>query len=723
MKRILPTLFTLFLLISTLVISNTTFGQTTSQQDDQSAEVDDQSADADDTAPVSRVARLSFVDGDVSFLRAGVTEWAPAVENLPLLAGDQIFTGPGARAEIQLARDNYIRLSESTELTITDLSDSAAQFEITEGTAIIRIERLATVFHRFEVDTPNSAVLVKQDGLFRVEVRGEKDSELIVRRGEAEVSTEEGAFRVRDGHKLLIDTATAGRLELAVDNSPDDWDRWSYDRDTTIAKTSADLAPDYVTSYETDNSDLYGVSDLSSYGTWTNYSSYGQCWIPRVGADWAPYRSGQWLWIPATGWTWLSSEPWGWAPYHYGRWSQLSGIGWAWIPGFGSSYRGYGHRDYHWRPALVHFFNSPTPRGNYVGWYPLAPGQRWRRHDQRPNDDHAHLGLPSPRDGWRRPGDGRLGIRPPQVHNGITILPADGFGRGNRSGVRPSAPSRELSDWISKGARSGLPEMRPSPIAAAPELSENDRRRSRRIAVPSNEIIRRPVVTRNPKPDATAQIGAPRERRVILPRKPEADTQSPALRERGSDRSFDRRPKPPAASADSQAGADSDGGRRSPKVRVTLPAPSEKTDGDGSARERRRAHDGTSVSENPSSKPDAGNNAAKEAAKEERRRARQEQPPAPKPRESNAPADQQRDGDARSRERRPPAPDVKPREDARERSRADDSSRSHDRSAPAPRVEPKQERPNTNDQARQERHQEKQQRQERQQQPEQRKKP
>ena len=126
--------------------------------------------------------------------------------------------------------------------------------------------------------------------------------------------------------------------------------------------------------------------------------------------------------------------------------------------------------------------------------------------------------------------------------------------------MRPVAPTRELSDWINKGARSGLPEMRPSPVAAAPELADNDRRRSRRIAVPANEIIRRPVVTRNPKTDASAQLGAPRERRMISPRKPEGGTQGPELRERGSERGLDRRPKPATPSADPQPDADSGGG-------------------------------------------------------------------------------------------------------------------------------------------------------------------
>ncbi|HSE35925.1 MAG TPA: DUF6600 domain-containing protein [Blastocatellia bacterium] len=703
MKRTLPTLLALSLLLSSLFTFGTTFAQTSPLPDDQSADLD-----VDDAAPVSRVARLSFVDGDVSFLRAGVTEWAPGVENLPLLEGDQIYTGAGARAEIQFARGNYIRLSEKTELTITDLSDTAAQLEIPEGTAIIRLERLATVFQRFEVDTPNSAVLVLQDGLYRVEVGGEMNSEFIVRRGEAEVSTEEGSFKVREGHKLLVDTATTGRIELAIDTSTDDWDQWSSDRDTTIARADSDPAPDYVATYETANNDFYGVSDLSSYGTWTNYSSYGQCWIPRVGSDWAPYRSGQWLWIPAAGWTWLSSEPWGWAPYHYGRWSYLSGLGWAWIPGFGSGYRGYGYRDYRWRPALVYFFNCPTPRGHYVGWYPLAPGERWLRHDRRSGVDRARVRFPRK---LPRLDDGRSGTRASELHHGMTILPAEGFARKNRSGVRPAAPTRELSDLISKDVRSGLPDIKPSPVAAAPEFAENDRRRSRRIAVPANEVIRRPVVTRNPKVDAPSGTAVARERRVISPRKTEIDTQGPILRQRGSERGFERRAKPTTESADSTA-PDPAPDRQSRKPRIQLPSPSEKGNSDGAAGARRHTREGgTAV--------DSGSN---NSAKEERRRPSQEQSQEPKQKESFPSTGPRRD-EARPREKRPPTIDSKPREDAPQRSRNENSPRSQDRVAPAPRVEPKPERPHSDNQARPEQHQQKEQRQERQQQSEQRKKP
>jgi hypothetical protein len=632
MKRSLPEILTLLLLV-TLAFVTPGLAQTLDPNNDETPEVDD-------APPVSRVARLSFVQGDVSFLRAGVTEWAPVVENLPLLAGDQLYAGRAARAEVQLGRGDYIRLSENTALTITRFSDSEAQFEITEGTAIIRIERLSSAFHRFEVDTPNTAVVLHQDGVYRVDVRGENDSELVVKRGEAEASTDEGSFRVREGHRLVIDTSTGGKLELVAYTTQDDSDQWSDDRDTTIDRVGASLAPDYVASYETTYNDFYGASDLSSYGTWTTYPSYGQCWIPRVGSDWTPYRQGQWLWIPSAGWTWLSSEPWGWAPYHYGRWAYLPGIGWAWIPGIGSPYGGYGYRDYRWLPALVFFFDCLTPRGDYVGWYPLAPGEHWHRPDRdRRGDTRGHAHHPSPRDGSPMPVDGGGRVLPPG-RRGMTILPIEGFVRGGAS-VRPAAPDADLSRLISKGAQSGLPQIKPTQEVIAPALGENDRRSPRRIAVPPTEVVKRPVVTSNPNVDASAQLGAPRERRLIAPRERGTTTPTPVLVEPGIDRGAQRRSNSLPQMGGSQSDSNS-GERPSPKVQRTLPG------------------------EPSTAAPPASDENANGAARQ-KRRAQPEPTTTVVPQEPGSRANKQKANDAPSREQRPSTSDSKSNEPARPR--------------------------------------------------------
>lgn len=679
MKRILPILLTLLALLAGLQIS--ALAQT-------SETINLEDSESDDAAPATRVARLSFMDGDVSFLRAGVTEWAPAVENLPLLAGDQIYAARGARAEIQLGRGNYIRLSENTELTIANLSENSAQFEITEGVASIRVERLASAFGRFEIDTPNSAVVLQKDGFYRIDVRGEKESELIVRGGEAEVSTDEGSFRVREGHRLLVDTTAGGKLELALDTTRDDWDQWSYDRDQTIARTSVDVAPSSVTNYETTYNDFYGVSDLSSYGTWTNYSSYGQCWIPRVGSDWAPYRLGQWIWIPSTGWTWLSSEPWGWAPYHYGRWSYLSGLGWAWIPGIGSYNSGYGYRDYHWRPALVFFFNCSTPNRHYVGWHPLAPGERWRRPDRRDRDDnHAHLQYPNQR--------GRMRIQPIRNGNGVTVLPLDGFARGDRTAGRPGAPGRDLSDSMGKGLRPGLPEIKP--IAVAPSLEDNDRRRNRRIAVPSDDLIRRPVVTRNQDANTGATVGTRRERRLISPPERGDSTRGPDLIERGSERR-DRKSKLDGGSNST----DTAPGIRPPHSTSPAVTDGEKERSEQSERREQLRQQRRLEREQKQEQPPSDN---REQVRQERRQERERNQVQEQPRPENREQVRQE----RRQEKQQEKPKSENREQVREERRQERQQQ--------PQQQPKSE---SHEQARQERHQQPEQRP---QQQEQRKKP
>ena len=544
MKRALTILLTLAFLLALSPGHSITFGQEPPSHDPLE--------DVDDDAEVSRVARLSFVAGDVSFLRAGASEWAAAVENLPLLAGDQIYTASGARAEIQLARGSYIRLAEDTALTIADLSDAQSQFEVTQGTAIFRVERFASAFQRFEVDTPNSALVLKEDGLYRVEVRSDDESEVIVRSGAAEVSTSDSSFNVKEGQRLSLDTGPQGRIEIAADDTRDDWDRWSLDRDSTIHQASTAVSPDYVNTYETTYNSFYGASDLSSYGTWTDVSSYGYCWIPRVGSDWAPYRTGQWLWVPRAGWTWLASEPWGWAPYHYGRWVFAHEFGWMWVPGFTRYPDPSRFRNYYWRPALVTFFNCPTSRGNYVGWYPLAPGERWRRHDrQLRGGDHSHLQYPAVRNGSQRPGEGRMGIRPPA--RGVTVVPIEGFNRSDRSRTRPSAPDTEVSDWIRRGARAGLPEIARTPATAAPTIDTDNGKTPRRVVVPPGEIIRRPVVTRNRTltPVGEAQ---PRERRPISPRRPEFVIDVPTGKTRSVEAAGekDRKAKRPAPASSEQ---------------------------------------------------------------------------------------------------------------------------------------------------------------------------
>ena len=97
---------------------------------------------------------------------------------------------------------------------------------------------------------------------------------------------------------------------------------------------------------------------LSPYGQWVDYNSYGYVWIPDAGQDFVPYSSeGHWI-MTDYGWTWVSDYNWGWAPFHYGRWDYDNSFGWFWVP------------DNVWGPSWVTWRSAD----GYYGWEPMEPG-------------------------------------------------------------------------------------------------------------------------------------------------------------------------------------------------------------------------------------------------------------------------------------------------------------------------------------------------------------
>ncbi|MCA1590970.1 MAG: hypothetical protein LC734_11435, partial [Acidobacteria bacterium] len=78
----------------------------------------------DDEVPevTDRVARVSFVKGDVQIRRGGSQDWERAVLNLPVVEADEITVGDG-RAEIQFDSRTHLRLSENSFLKLATLKD------------------------------------------------------------------------------------------------------------------------------------------------------------------------------------------------------------------------------------------------------------------------------------------------------------------------------------------------------------------------------------------------------------------------------------------------------------------------------------------------------------------------------------------------------------------------------------------------------------------------
>ncbi len=299
----------------------------------------------------ARIARLSFVEGRVSFMHPNEVDWASASINLALQPGDRIYTGSDGRAEIEFDEGSVLRLAEKTDVELVALGEDRIRLRVLVGLCTLS----ARTSIPFEVNTPAASFNTRRDGVYRFDVTENGASDGIVRKGRMEVSGRDFSERLDKGELMHVEPGDQGTHLLSRYDGRDDWDEWT-DRRTAdlIAYESRRYLPDTV---------YYGVSDLDRYGRWVEVGTYGWGWTPYVGAGWSPYWDGRWCYRPFWGWTWVSYEPWGWLPYHYGRWHFSVNFGWCWLPGpsFGFHF---------WSPGLVRFYHGPS----WVSWVPLGPG-------------------------------------------------------------------------------------------------------------------------------------------------------------------------------------------------------------------------------------------------------------------------------------------------------------------------------------------------------------
>jgi hypothetical protein len=319
---------------------------------------------APDNDPSGRVARLNYLQGSVSFQPADEPDWVNAVVNRPITTGDRLWADDNSRAEMHLG-SSTIRLDGQTGMSFFNLDDRTTQIELSSGALNIRVLRLDRD-EIFEVDTPNQAFSILRPGQYHIEASEDGNSTYVtVRAGEGEVTGGGRTYSVGAGLSGDFRGSDTLRASIYRADANDAFDTWCQDRDRRDDRSQSAR---YV------SPDLVGYQDLDDYGTWRVDASYGNVWMPRVNAGWAPYHDGHWVWISPWGWTWVDDAPWGYAPFHYGRWVYASN-NWGWIPGPIAVRPVYA-------PALVAFIGGPRfslsisvggGGGGNVGWFPLGP--------------------------------------------------------------------------------------------------------------------------------------------------------------------------------------------------------------------------------------------------------------------------------------------------------------------------------------------------------------
>jgi hypothetical protein len=269
-------------------------------------------------APPTRLGALVYASGQVSWRAGDAGAWSPAMFNQPLTTGNELLTGNGTNAEIQIG-SSYVRMDSGTELSVLTIDNASAQLRLLSGSVDVELHG-QTAGRLFQVTTPDASASLLLPGSYRLDAQADGSSQVIVRQGDAEVTSGSSAVAVYVQQAVVV--PATGFSGLTVEAAPqlDAWDQWNVSRDQLESRLASNgyVSPTAV-----------GWIDLFEYGQWVS-----SVWIPPVPFGWHPFQYGHYARIGPWGRTWVSNEPWGFVTTHYGYWEYIGQPwGWAWVPG------------------------------------------------------------------------------------------------------------------------------------------------------------------------------------------------------------------------------------------------------------------------------------------------------------------------------------------------------------------------------------------------------
>jgi hypothetical protein len=393
--------------------------------------------------PPGRVARMANIGGPVSFSPAGEDEWVLATPNRPLITGDRVWADAGARAELQIG-PLAVRLGSQTSVTILNLDDRVAQFQLEQGALNIRVRRIDPG-QTIEIDTPLLAFSLSRPGVYRIDVDAASAATTIaVRSGEGQAYGDGAAYTISERQWYRFADSALRDYQYDALPQADAFDAWSQDRDR---REDSPVAARYV------SPDVIGYSDLDEYGTWSTVEGYGNVWVPtKVASDWAPYHQGHWAWIEPWGWTWVDDAAWGFAPFHYGRWAYARER-WCWVPGPQRARAVYA-------PALVAFIGGSNFRvtvgaggpARGIAWFPLAPGEVYRPSYQVSRNYFTNVNVSNTNitntyitNIYNKPDAANIVYRNRDQRGGVTAMPAAAFVQSRPVAQSAVPVSREIA--------------------------------------------------------------------------------------------------------------------------------------------------------------------------------------------------------------------------------------------------------------------------------------
>jgi len=199
------------------------------------------------------IARLSYVNGNTFIQRSSELTYEEGVINMPIAQGDRVGTTDG-RAEVFFGKGKYIRLDNETKIdfiNLPKLGNDLIQIRIWSGHVYFRVNSLNRE-KSLEIHTPDVSIYILDEGLYRIDVKENQETELLVFKGLIEAAGESGSVLIKEAQKLVaIEGHFTSRPIRFHANSEDSFDRWNNDRDVTLRERLAQrYLPGELNDYE-----------------------------------------------------------------------------------------------------------------------------------------------------------------------------------------------------------------------------------------------------------------------------------------------------------------------------------------------------------------------------------------------------------------------------------------------------------------------------------------
>jgi hypothetical protein len=182
---------------------------------------------------------LGLMEGVVSIRPAAGDTWAIPDTNVVLRSGDRLWVDTVGHLEAEFG-SAAIRMSNETEVDLVKVDPKLLQLLLPQGSIDIRL-RNADTAKSYEVDAPNAAIFLEQNGEYRIDVSTNGDTtRLTTWSGHAQVAAAGQTFPVDSGQMVSVRGDSTTSYQLSAAGAMDAFDRWARERNAR----EEDLTPE-----------------------------------------------------------------------------------------------------------------------------------------------------------------------------------------------------------------------------------------------------------------------------------------------------------------------------------------------------------------------------------------------------------------------------------------------------------------------------------------------